>query len=97
MKKIAIENQEVINHLEALGYEANARKDLLAYLVQTGVSLGDPAFQAYHKEFEEAFARYELAKSEFEKQYVRPLAPDGRTLSWNLDYASRELTVQGVD
>lgn len=97
MKTITIENQEVINHLEALGYESNARKDLLAYLVQTGVSLSDPSFQAYHKEFEEAFARYELAKSEFEKQYVRPLAPDGRTLSWNLDFASRELTVQGVD
>lgn len=97
MKKITIEDQGVINHLEALGYEANARKDLLAYLVQTGTALSDPAFQAYHKEFEEVFARYELAKSEFEKQYVRPLAPDGRTLSWNLDYASRELTVQGVD
>lgn len=97
MKKIRIENQEIINHLEALGYEVNARKELLSYMVQAGVPLSDTTFQDYHKEYRECFARYELAKAEFEKQYVQPLAPDGRKLNWKLDYAARELTVQGTD
>ena len=52
MKKITIENQEVVNHLEALGYEAAARKELLSHMAQAGVLPGDPAFQAYHKEYE---------------------------------------------
>ena len=97
MKKITIENQEVVNHLEALGYEAAARKERLAHMAQAGVLPGDPAFQAYHKEYEECFARYELAKAELERQYVQPLAPEGVRLSWRLDYSTRELTVQGVD
>lgn len=97
MKKITVENQEIINHLEALGYEVNARKELLSYMAQAGVPLSDAAFQDYHREYEECFARYELAKAELEKLYVQPLAPDGRKLTWRLDYAARELTVQGVD
>ena len=36
MKKITIENQEVVNHLEALGYEAAARKELLSHMAQAG-------------------------------------------------------------
>ena len=97
MKKSTIEKQEVVNHLEALGYEAAARKELLSHMAQAGVLPGDPAFQAYHKEYEECFARYELAKAGLERQYVQPLAPEGVRLSWRLDYSTRELTVQGVD
>lgn len=94
MKKITIENQEVINHLEALNYEVSSRKDLLSYLIQQGVQPAEPAFQAYHKEFQDFFIQYETAKSELEKVYVKPL---GDGLTWSLDFATKELTVQGVD
>lgn len=97
MKKLKIENQEVINLLEAESYEVNSRQSLLAYMAQNGVLPGDPAFDAYHKEFQEHFIKYEAAKAEFEKLHVRPMAPHGGPLTWNLDYSTRELTVQGVD
>ncbi len=94
MKKITIENQEVINRLEALNYEVNSRKDLLSYLIQQGVKPTEPAFQAYHQEFQDFFVQYETAKAGLEQAYVKPL---GDGLSWSLDFASHELTIQGVD
>lgn len=97
MKKIRIENQEVINLLEAEAYEVNSRQSLLAYMAQNGVLPSDPAFMAYHKEFQEHFIKYEAAKAELEREYVAPLLPEGRTASWRLDYASHELAIQGVD
>lgn len=97
MKKMIIENQEVVNLLEAEAYEVHSRQSLLAYMAQSGVLPDAPAFEAYHKEFQEHFIKYEAAKAEFEREYVSPLAPEGKKLSWTLDYASRELTVQGID
>ena len=52
MKKLTIDNQELINKLEALGFETGSRSELLAYMLRTGVLTGDPAFQAYHKEYQ---------------------------------------------
>lgn len=93
MKKIILENNEAIGHLEALGYEVGSRKDLLSYMISTGVKPSDEAFQAYHKEYQGFFIQYEEAKSAFEKEFVEPLAP-GRRLTWNLDFATRQLTVE---
>jgi len=97
VKKITIDNQELINKLEALGFETGSRSELLAYMLRTGVLTGDPAFQAYHKEYQEFYIQYETAKAEFERQYVMPLLKDGQKVSWNLDYSARELTIQGID
>lgn len=97
MKKLTVENQELINKLEALGFETSSRSELLAHMLRTGLQPSDPAFQAYHKEYQEYFVQYETAKAEFERQYVMPLLKDGQRANWNLDYAARELAIQGVD
>lgn len=96
MKKIIVENQEIINLIEAEGYEVSSRKDLLSHMISAGIVPSDSNFQAYHKEYQEHFVKYEALKAELEKAYVLPLAPDGRKLTWNLDFATRELAVQGI-
>lgn len=54
-KTIKIENESAVNFLESLAYEVNARKDLLAYMLQNGTKPEDENFQAYHKEYQEFF------------------------------------------
>lgn len=95
MKEIILDSSRAMDHLEALGYEVGSRKDLLSYMISAGVKPSDEAFQAYHKEYQEYFIQYEAAKSAFEKEFVEPLAP-GRRLTWNLDFATRRLTVEGL-
>lgn len=92
-KTIKIENESAVNFLESLAYEVNARKDLLAYMLQNGTKPEDENFQAYHKEYQEFFVQYEAAKANFEKEYVRP---HGESLAWSLDYATRGLTLKGL-
>lgn len=97
MKKLIIDNQEIINKLEALGFETGSRSELLAHMLRTGLLPSDPAFQAYHKEYQDFFVQYETAKAELERRYVMPLLEDGRKVNWNLDYSTRELTIEGID
>lgn len=94
MKKITIQNENVVNFLESLSYEVNSRKDLMSYMIQSGVKPTDDAFKDYHKEYQDYFVQYQAAKDEFEKEYVRPF---GTNLTWNLNFSSKELTVEGVE
>lgn len=96
MKKIIVENEDLCSYLESLGYEVQARKDLLSYMVQQGVNISEPAFKEYHKEYTEFTAQYETAKNEFEKTVVTPVTGNVKA-QWNLDFGSRELTIQGID
>ncbi len=50
MKEIILDSSKAMDHLEALGYEVGSRKDLLSYMINTGVKPAEEAFQAYHKE-----------------------------------------------
>lgn len=95
-KVITIEDENAVSTLEAFNYEMSSRRDLLASMVQMGVSPSDDNFQAYHKEYEEAYVKYEAAKADFERNFVRPHVGDQK-LNWNLDFQSRELTIFGIE
>lgn len=97
MKKLTIDNQEIINKLESLGFETSSRSELLAHMLRTGMLPSDASFKAYHKEYQEFFVQYEAAKAEFEREYVMPLLKDGQAVNWNLNYSTHELTIEGVD
>lgn len=92
-KKIVLDSSPALQRLEALAYEVGSRKDLLSYMIQSGVKPTDDAFKAYHQEYQEFFVQYEEAKAAFQKEAVDTLGPG---LSWNLDFATRTLTVEGL-
>lgn len=94
MKKLTIDNQEIINKLETLGFETSSRSELLAHMLRTGLFPSDPSF---NKEYQEFFVQYEAAKAEFEREYVMPLLKDGQKVNWNLNYSTHELTIEGID
>lgn len=92
-KVITIENQELINLIEGLQVEVNARKDLLAYMLQNDmVGAQTDSFDRYQQEYREFFVKLDSAKDELQKTYVLPITGT-KNASWNLDFATNELTI----
>ena len=46
MKEIILEKSRAMDHLEALGHEVGSRKDLLGYMISTGVKPSDSGMYA---------------------------------------------------
>lgn len=88
-RKIKID-ADFSNYIESLDYEVNARKSLCEYLMRNG-NFDKEAFDYYHKEYIESFAKYELAKQELEKMYIVPIIKSH--CNWRLDFSSCEVTI----
>lgn len=73
--------EEVCNYLESLMYESDARKDLLAFCMDRGIT--GETFDRYHKEYIEFSAQYTIAKQEMADQYIMPEHPN---CNWYLDF-----------
>lgn len=84
--KIIIDEQ-ICTEIERLHYEVNSRKDIItSFLQMENVSATD-LFKRYQEEYNETYTAYNKAKQEMVKQYEVP-----SDSSWNLDFATRELT-----
>lgn len=83
--------EDVRDHIQALQYEVESRKDLLAHMIQTGTDTGSEAFKRYEKEYQEYFVQYNIAKEALQNQVLSPQV-EGKLISWNLDFASCEVT-----
>lgn len=91
MKTVTIRIPEnVNNHIQAMQFEVESRKDLLAHMINSGVNITSDTFKAYEKEYQEFFVKYNLAKDEMQSTHLVP-AVDGKLISWNLDFASCEV------
>ncbi len=88
-KKIINVPQETVTKIQALQYECESRKGLLAFMLDKGGSVESEGFRAYHREYTDFNARYEQAKEDMQKTVLEPQVP-GRLLTWKLDFASGE-------
>ena len=86
-----IVSEDMSNYIEGLMYEVNARKDLVAFCIERGMSLDGEIFQRYHKEYVDFSAQYEMAKKELEKTYVQAEYPNSK---WRLDFPTHTLTIE---
>lgn len=77
--------------LEKLQYEVNARKSLLAYLIQLDIQKNDK-FEKYHKEYLDFFTQYEKAKKYITDKYI----PKDKinNSEWELNFETQILTVK---
>lgn len=97
-KVIHIDDEAVVNKLEALSYEIQARKDLLSYMIQQDVNISESnAFKEYHAEYQKFVKDYEIAKRDFEVNFIRPTLADNQKVSWNLDFHTHDCTLTGID
>lgn len=96
MKTFYIEiKEELSNYIERLNFEVNAKERIVKSM------LGDNSynnlmendnFLKYQEKYEVAFAEYEIMKQELMNMIPQNLR-DGHQLSWNLDFATRELSI----
>lgn len=89
--KIVTVNEEVRDKIQALQYEVESRKDLLAHMIQTGTDIKSEAFRRYEREYQEFFVQYNMAKETLQNAVLAPKV-EGKLVSWNLDFASCEVT-----
>jgi len=78
------------DYIESLQYETNARKDLLAFMLERGQGETE-GFKKYHTEYIEYSTQYEMAKAQITNEYVIPKY--GKNASWNLDFKTATVTV----
>lgn len=88
--------EELSNYLERLSKEVEGMKSIIAFMIETGKDIHGDSFLEYNKEYQEAFAAYDIAKSELQNSYIPAdvAAKYGNDINWNLDYATRELVIE---
>ena len=90
MRKIEVSiPEEVCNYLESLMYETNARKDLIAFCMDKGIS--GEMFNKYNKEYIELYTQYEIAKNEMADKYIMPNHPN---CNWNMNFNKQVAVVE---
>lgn len=95
MKKIIPMPEDFCNYVEGLMYETNARRDVIAFMLNS-VILNKERFDEYHKEYLEFYAKYELVKSEIQKTYVDEVYGN-QAIKWNLNFQTQELEIDLKD
>ena len=95
MRKNVPMPEEFCNYVESLMYETNARKDVIAFMIDRNVD-NKERFDQYHKEYLEFYAQYELVKQEIQKTYVDEVYGD-QAIRWNLNFQTQELEIDLKD
>ena len=90
-KIIKIENEEFVNLIEALHYEVNSRRDLIAYMLNSDMRTDTEAYEKYNKEYREFYIQYNEAKNKLEEIYVRTTVEN--PINWNLNFSTGEITI----
>lgn len=81
--------EDVVTQIQALQYECDSRKSLLAFMLDKGGSIESESFKAYHTEYTNFNSQYEKAKEEMQETILAPQIP-GKLLTWKLDFSSRD-------
>ena len=87
-------NKEMSDYLEALMYETNARKDMVAYMIDHGMTKTE-SYDLYHKEYVEYHAKYEMAKRELEATYAHPISHG--EVKWVMNFRTNQLEIEVAD
>lgn len=89
MAKIIVVDEDLTLKIETLQYEVESRKDIMVQFLAGTISIKSEAFNAYQEEYKKYFIEYNRAKQEMLDRYGVP-----NDASWNLSFATRELTVE---
>lgn len=95
MRKIVPMPEDFCNYVEGLMYETNARRDVIAFMLNSAI-LNQERFDQYHKEYLEFYAKYELVKNEIQKTYVDEVYGN-QAIKWNLNFKTQELEIDLKD
>lgn len=91
-----LDNQELVDLIESLHYEVEARKDIITFYLTNAMDTNTDSFKNYNKEYREFFVQYSTAKEILEKDFIVPKVDGAKYSRWNLDFQSKEVTVDLV-
>lgn len=91
-------NKKQCDYLEALQYNLERTKEIVAYMLTNNYDTHTDAFKAWDKDNQEDYIKYQTAKAEIEKEYIynRPEFR-GKKASWRLDFETAVLTAEAAD
>lgn len=97
MTKIKIAKEQS-NYIEALQYNLERTKEIVAYMLSHDYDTHTKAFEEWDKDNQKDYVAYQTAKGELEKEYIAP-CPEfkGKKTNWNLDFETSTLTVEAAD
>mgnify|MGYP000984403829 CR=1 FL=1 len=97
MEQIKI-NKEQSNYIEALQYNLERTKEIMAFMLSHDYDIHTKAFHQWDKDNQEDYVKYQEAKAELEREYITS-RPEwkGRKTKWNLDFETATLTVEAAD
>ena len=84
--------EDLANLVEKLDYEQNSMRTLLIDAASRGIGSTD-AFERWEEKYKEAFAAFQIAKAQIERDYVLPRIGNGKC-SWTLSYSTCELIME---
>lgn len=88
MKNVIIVDEALTAKIEALQYEVESRKDIIAQILSGSLTVKGDHFKRYHEEYQQFFIDYNKAKQELIDAY------NLQDKAWNLDFRSRQLTIE---
>ena len=97
MEQIKI-NKEQSNYIEALQYNLERTKEIMAFMLSHDYDIHTKAFHQWDKDNQEDYVKYQEAKAELEREYITS-RPEwkGRKTKWSLDFETATLTVEAAD
>ena len=90
MKVIKVD-VETCKNIEALQFEIESRKDVIAQVLAGGANMNNAMFEKYHKEYQDFHKKYNQAKQAMADTY---LAAESGNSNWTLQFATCELIVE---
>lgn len=88
MEKVIIVDEALSTKIEALQYEVESRKEIIAQMVGGSLVVKNDQFNRYHDEYKQFFIEYNRAKQELIDAY------NLQNYTWNLDFKTRQLTIE---
>ena len=89
--KIIPVHEEIVLEIEKLQYEVNARKEVIAYLINKNIDMDNTTFIKYNDEYLEYYIKYNMAKNKVEKDFVYTAVEN--PINWNLDFGTKKITI----
>ena len=90
MENIIIVSAEDRDMVQRANIESESLMNLITFMINHDVDVGNERFQRYNEEYTKAFAAFETAKNMIEKKYLANLG----AVRWNLSYDTCELTYE---
>jgi len=87
--------ENLLNYLEALMYECDRTKEIVAYMLGNNYDVSSKAFQQWDKDNQKAYIKFAHAKDKVTNEIIPHLLPavKDKAFTWNADFYGKQVIV----